>query len=53
MLTCIMVALDTLPDILPSELAAAFRERRVLGVGLYGNHARGESRPDASAHGAF
>lgn len=42
-----MVALDTLPDVLLTEIAAAFPDRRVLGAWLYGSHARGEARSDS------
>lgn len=42
-----MVALNRLADALLEELAKSFPDRRVLGVWLYGSHARGEARGDS------
>jgi predicted nucleotidyltransferase len=42
-----MVALDSLPDVLQRELAVAFPGRRLLGAWLYGSRARGQSRADS------
>jgi predicted nucleotidyltransferase len=47
MLELVMVAIETLPEALIRELAAAFPERRVCGAWLYGSHATGRSRGDS------
>jgi len=39
-----MVALDRIPTAVAEEFAAAFPGQRLLGVWLYGSHARGNSR---------
>jgi hypothetical protein len=40
-----MVAIAALPDVLLSEIAAAFRHCRVLGAWLCSGHGRGAARP--------
>jgi predicted nucleotidyltransferase len=42
-----MVALTRLTDALLEELATSFPDRRVLGIWLYGSHARHEARGDS------
>ena len=46
MMVC-MVALTRLADMLLGELAKSFPDQRVLGVWLYGSHARNEARGDS------